>query len=321
MPLYTQGQVNLRDRAVSIAQTINGSGSVTRVVYTLDDGSTITDDLTYGPNSTTEPTSVTFGMLNIIQIGTITLSAFAINSTGTDLTYNTTGGTISALNGYITVAGVNINFSHTNNGSAALASPVSQNSVGITITITSATPSLVAYPAGVSTTNGSTVLVKQTLSWTGDVIVNGDVVDTALNAKTGYAGIILNSSKPFRVEGVLTLPPAGTVYPFIILDDDNGALGSWGTAQPIVLGMLLTSAEVYTTVNLGVGIPHGAPETAPGGVRYRLISTGNGTILAQTSSDNITFTTRRTVTGVSGNLYVKTFSNGANTRVEVRVYA
>lgn len=314
-----------RERATSIAQTINAQGSVTSVVYTFADGSTVTDTFIYGSNSTTEPTSITRGTLVPAGLPT-TLSNFGISANGLTITYSSTV-PVTALTGTIFVGGASRVLTHISSGAALISgAAILQSASGITVNLTSTNPLLVVAVTNATVTNNSTVvtsaLTKQTITWssTSGVTASGDIVTLAASGSCGVASYGINSALPFAVRGSIT--PSGLAQVLVNLDTNNNPIPGYGGTTPFIFGHSIYDLVLYTHL----GGSTAGQQTGRGAVTspffYEYSSAGDGTVTLNKSSDGITYTAVTSATGVTGTIYVKAIqANLTNSTVNVQIFA
>lgn len=309
-----------RERATTINQTVNSTGGVTRVLYTLTDGSTVEDNYTYGANSLNEPVTITRGSLQLPAPGTLILSNFTANTLGNLLSYNSNIG-VGSLTGSIFANGVNYNLAHTGNGTATI-SPFLPKAAVANITITASSPKLLTAVENVTVLNNS---IRIPLSWTGvDITSTLDgVVSTSGGDKVGTASNPINSALPFEVRGVLQPSITDSFYN-VVLDNDTNSYATWGAGTSSwTIGLLFRNGETWTSIANAPGVGNlvnlGIVNTSP--VYYRIKSTVAGTVVLATSNDGVSYVDRRTVTGVTGNQYMRVYSVSAgNHSATVELY-
>lgn len=317
---------DIRTRANSVTQTVNSSGSVTSVVYFYTNGSTITDIYTYGANSTTEPTVVTRGTLTT-PLPPVTLSGFAVSTNGTSLTYSTTNGSITALSGTLTVAGVSRTLTHVSSGVATFSGAAVQTGQAVTLSITGSTPGLTAAVTNAAVANNSTFVpvgvTKQTVTWSSGsgVTASGDTVTLAATGSCGVASYAINTAAPFSVRGFMTM--TGLAQVLVNLDSDNTPTTGYGAGTTaFLLGHSIYDNGLYTHLGGSTSAQLTARGSSVGFTYYEYASTGNGTVTFRKSPDGVTYTDVTSLSGLTGTIYVKVIqANLTNSQVNVQIYA
>lgn len=301
MPIYSNPKTYLsagggdpRDTAIRIEQTVDLAGKVLAVKYFMANGDTVEDSLTYGANSTLEPTVFTRGTLIAAPLP-VMLTTFNLSSNGTTFNYTVVGGSVTALGGKLMVGATNYPLTHVSSGVATIASSIKLGDV-VTFSVTSSSPSLSTPVTNAAVVNSSTQ-VTPTLSLSSwSVATNGTTVNytatggtvTALTGNltvagvsrvlthvssgvasipvTAYTGdvvtVTLTASTPVLSTGVSAVgvtnnssvaapPPSSTLSNFIVAT--NGTSVSYsnsGSPVTAITGFLSVGATSYTLTHV-----------------------------------------------------------------------
>jgi hypothetical protein len=311
-----------RDSASSVSQTVNANGSVTQVIYSfISPQGTITDTYTYGANSTTEPTSVTRG--SFVSTATDPISDFVVSADGNQLTYSVSGAPITALTG--TLLGTDTadrTLTHVSSGVALIGGESILNSdTGITVTLTSTTPTLTSAVTGMAVTNNSTRNPPTALTWS---TANGGsqagaVLTLAIPGNGSISAPSINSANPFEV--LITLDNAAIANALVVyLDNDNTANFSWDATNTFLLGAYNVNTSLYAAIAQGAQSQDLGAITFP---QYVKLKKSGSDLILQQSTDNKTFTTAYTSSGVltGQTLYLKALLAGdSNRSADVKLY-
>lgn len=164
---------------------------------------------------------------------TTTLSGFAVNTLGTQFTYNTTTAT-QGLVGTLTVAGSPRTLTYVSSGVSDISgSPVQVGQV-CTFTLTESLPASVAAITGAAVTNNSTVpsgtgaLTKRAMgySFNSGATASGDNVTLPAMGATAVSSYAIDAAQPFEI----TFNPTGENI-VVLLEKDTSNPGGFGGAR------------------------------------------------------------------------------------------
>lgn len=312
-----------RERAASIAQTLNAGGSVTNVIYTLPNGFTVEDVYAYGTQSTTEPVLIVRGTLRDPEAGTLLLSDVAIGNRGTTITY-TPNFAVASLVGTLFIGATGYNITHVSSGLANINTEVVKGTTGANISIinTATNPRLVSSLAYSPISNGSKL---QLLAVSGPgASVSGKRVSLAAANNTAVSVQTFPANQPLEVYTMLPAEATAGVYPAVSIDTDSSLYAGWSLpGGDHVMGAAVAYTGIYVTDGYLAPGTVGVASAGSGPCYCRMITTGNGTFTLETSLDQSTWALRKTVTGVStsATLWVKVLSTNGACGADVVVYA
>lgn len=281
MPIYSNPKTYLsaglsdpRDKAIRIEQTVDLTGKVLAVKYFMLNGDTVEDVLSYGANSTTEPTVFTRGVLVEAPLP-VMLTTFNLSSNGTTFNYTVVGGTVTALAGKLMVGAINYPLTHVSSGVATIATSIKQGDV-ISFTVTSSTPALSTPVTNATVVNNSTQ-VTPTLTLSGwSVASNGTTVNY-----TATGGVVTALAGSLSVAGqprVLTHTSSGVA--------SIGAVAYTGEAITVTL---TSTTPTLATAVTGATVTNNSTQTS-GLVKQALTWTGaNVTVSGDTVSSTVSY--------------------------------
>jgi hypothetical protein len=267
---------------------------------------------------------------NNSQVGVApTISNFAINAAGTQLTYTVSGAPITALTATLLgAAGGTRTLTHVSSGVASISgAAILQGATGLTLTVSASTPTLASAVTGAAVTNGSTVtgITLTPITWTtaNGLTQSGSSITLAATNSGGLSTPTINSANPFEIVVTMASNAAAEAL-VVLLDDENSANFTWTTTNPMIMGVFtitgnLTSCLQYSGGGAGTNQNHGAV-TFP---YYSKLKKSGSDLLLQGSTDGINYTTLRTRAGIltGQTLYLKTLlAAGSNKGVDVKLY-
>jgi hypothetical protein len=284
-------------------------------------GQTVTVTLTAtNPFLTTSVTNVTVTNNSTVPAPAQTLTNFAINTAGNQVTFANSGTALTGLTGNITVAGVARTLTFVNATTASF-TPVAYTGEVATITLLTTTPTIPVSVTNVSVTNNSTVpvpvLTKQTLSWlTAGVTIAGD--NHTFTGAGATLNTAINTANPFEIK---YSPNSGGLV--ILMDSTQPT--SWGWPPVAALrdfgGFINTGVFAVSATSASENV------LAPAQVVnswFKFRKSGNDVIMSFSPTDT-TYTDLKTFTGVlSGvpTVYPAFYSTSGGTRtINLQVYA
>lgn len=289
------------------------SSGVATISSSIKQGDVVSFTVTSSSPALSTPITNAAVVNNSTQVTpTLVLSGWSVASDGVTVNYTATGGVVTALAGSLSVAGLPRVLTHISSGVASIAVKANTGEA-ITVTLTSASPTLATAVSGATVTNNSTQtsgLVKQTLTWTGaNVTVSGDTVSSTVGYSQALASAVINSALPFEVSGIQTFHTSDSSnnFAWILLDNDRLALNNWGgTANNIVVGTTALGTDTFrfantTFANAGATVNNAA---------YKFVGDGAGNVVHSVKKDGTNWVVLQTITGVTGNLAIKFHAAG-----------
>jgi hypothetical protein len=282
------------------------------------------------PALTTTVTNAAVTNNSTVPVPTQTLTNFALNTTGTTLTFSNSGTALTAFNGTLTVAGSARALTFVSATSATI-TPAATTGQTVTVNLTSTTPAIPLAVTNLPVTNNSTVvavaLAKRAIVWANPPVVTAtSSTDPAVTnvASFGGAGASvttpIDTTQPFEV--IFRSSRTADVF---ILDDAIATTWGWAPlASARIAGAYINGGVQIVSATQSQGLSTTGNQTAVN-TYFKFRKSGNDIIMA-TSLDNATyvdaFTYAGALTGVP-TLYSSVYnvSGAATTTPEVSYYA